>query len=47
MPNDTESNGRTVKVNLRSQEWRNGVKASAEEYKNKAIEALTNIDKDE
>lgn len=36
MPNDFASNGRTVRINLRSNEWRAGVRKSAKEYLDKA-----------
>lgn len=42
MPIKECSNGRTVTINLRSQEWRNGVIKSSEEYKQKAINLLKN-----
>lgn len=32
MPSIPESTGRTVTINLRSEQWRNGVKKSAREY---------------
>lgn len=37
MPLKDASNGRTVTINLRSEEWRNGVRKSAKEYVNKAM----------
>ena len=40
MPNQQASNGNTVTVNLRSQEWRDGVKKSSQEYFNKSVELL-------
>lgn len=36
-PADLASNGRTVRVNLRSQAWRDGVRNSAKEYLEKAM----------
>jgi hypothetical protein len=36
MPLKDASNGRTVTINLRSDEWRNGVRKSAKEYVDKA-----------
>lgn len=36
MPNDFASTGRTVRINLRSNEWRAGVRKSAKEYLDKA-----------
>ena len=36
MPTESASMGRTVKVNLRSNEWRDGVKKSSREYLEKA-----------
>lgn len=46
MPNDFASTGRTVRINLRSNEWRDGVKKSAKEYlqKAKALIADAHID---
>jgi len=41
-PHDIPSKGRTVRYNLRSDDWREGVKKSAGEYKNKAIEVIFN-----
>lgn len=43
MPLHESSIGRTVKVNLRSNEWRKGVRKSSEEYKQKAIKILTEL----
>jgi hypothetical protein len=40
-PNDLASTGRTVRINLRSDEWREGVKKSAQEYLEKALDILT------
>jgi hypothetical protein len=43
MPMLPESIGRTVTVNLRSQEWREGVERSAQEHVEKAFELLKPI----
>ena len=40
MPTESASNGRTVTINLRSKEWRDGVIKSSNEYKQKAIQLL-------
>lgn len=37
MPLNDVSNGKTVTINLRSDEWRNGVRKSAKEYVDKAM----------
>jgi hypothetical protein len=37
MPISSASSGSTVQVNLRSQQWRNGVRKSAQEYLEKAL----------
>lgn len=39
-PGDLASQGRTVRVNLRSDEWRQGVRKSANEYLEKAKKHL-------
>ena len=39
-PGDLASTGRTVRYNLRSNKWRQGVKKSAAEHKNNAIESI-------
>ncbi len=44
MPNDLASIGRTVRINLRSDEWRKGVRQSVQEYLDRA-RALNNIAK--
>jgi hypothetical protein len=41
-PGDFASTGRTVRVNLRSDEWREGVRRSVQEYLNKARSAIAN-----
>jgi len=41
MPIEKPSTGRTVTVNLRSDEWRAGVKKSAQEYLEQALNMLT------
>jgi hypothetical protein len=38
MPISTASSGRTVQVNLRSQQWRDGVRKSANKYLEKALQ---------
>lgn len=44
MPTKEASNGKTVSVNLRSDEWRNGVRKSSKEYLDKALNLiLTNL----
>lgn len=40
MPIKDASTGRTVSVNLRSENWREGVRKSSNEYKQKAIQML-------
>lgn len=41
-PCDIPSEGRTVRYNLRSDKWRQGVRKSSVEYKNKSIEFIFN-----
>lgn len=40
MPQKNTSIGRTVEINLRSQKWRDGVRNSSNEYKQKSINLL-------
>jgi hypothetical protein len=40
MPIQEASSGRTVQINLRSDEWRKGVRRSAAKYKHNAIEFI-------
>jgi hypothetical protein len=40
LPTNKTSSGRTVMINLRSNEWREGVRKSADDYKAKALEML-------
>ncbi|MFK5893171.1 MAG: hypothetical protein QM504_08130 [Pseudomonadota bacterium] len=43
MPFDRQSSGRTVKINLRSEKWRDGVIKSSEEYKLQALRLLQGV----
>jgi hypothetical protein len=41
IPHDLASTGRTVRINLRSDDWRNGVRKSVQEYLERARSLLT------
>lgn len=47
MPISKQSTGRTVTINLRSDEWRNGVKKSSIKYLDKAKELIFKALEDE
>jgi len=42
MPNESQSKGKTIKINLRSLEWRDGVKIDSNKYKEKAVKIILN-----
>lgn len=41
-PHDLASMGRTIRINLRSNQWREGVRKSSLEYLDKALMLITN-----
>jgi len=43
MPLDKASHEKQVTIKLRSDEWRNGVKKSSQEYLEKALQTLLNL----
>lgn len=45
MPSDLASTGRTVRINLRSEQWREGVRRSVREYLDKARSALAEAER--